>query len=108
MARAFRHRQREHGQGSGQPGKQTEAGSDLGSKTEPTTSSRGPGSRLDRASAISEQIDENLRLIYRQCLEEEVPLSLKILVDRLCSEMARADERALKPDPRDRPGPRPN
>jgi hypothetical protein len=35
---------------------------------------------------IKRQIDENLRLIYQQCLEEEMPAKMQTLLDRLDDE----------------------
>lgn len=43
-----------------------------------------PGAgRLGASTDIERQIDENLRLIYQQCLEEEMPARLQALLTQL-------------------------
>lgn len=61
-------------------------------------------------SPLDAQIDENLRLIYRHCVEEGIPESMRALVDRLGDQLARhrtgagnsrgADDSSAGPSPR--------
>ncbi|MGI3210958.1 NepR family anti-sigma factor [Roseovarius tibetensis] len=43
----------------------------------------GPGDRSDRTSDIDQQISENLRKLYQSTIDEELPQSLRDLLDRL-------------------------
>lgn len=62
-------------------------------KPDTTTWISSSGAETEIIPAIEQQIDENLRLIYRQCLEEGIPDSLRALVDRLDEETSHCARR---------------
>lgn len=46
----------------------------------------GTGDRVDRLSDIDQQISDNLRKLYQSTVEEDLPQSLRDLLDRLAAQ----------------------
>jgi hypothetical protein len=67
-----------------------------------TTRISARGANTQNTRAIEQQIDENLRLIYRQCLEEGIPDSLRAIVDQLDEDPSNLADRNKVGDPLDR------